>query len=428
MPQQSTTSKHQFPGTPPKEALRWFASKSLKPSFDYRDVWREEHNQAFTVAKAMQLDVLSDIHSALVRNMQSGKTLPEFQQDLRPLLEKRGWWGKQEGVDPETGEVKTVQLGSPRRLKVIYQTNIKQARAAGREERAQRVKKRFPYAMYVIGPSENHRPEHVAWHGLVLPVDDPFWDTHTPTNGWGCKCSKRFITKFQYKQLKKTGIPNPVAENEYDSEGNRTGRKARKMMPIKTKSPALDFYKWENPRTGELMQVPGGIDPGFDYNPGKDRTAKQLQYVTSKLIGAKPKLARAATQQLVSGHSFKSWYQQPSGSFPIAVLPKAHADEIGASSHVVLISAETAKKQIKKHSEITAAEYLAVQQIIETGERVQDGANHLIYILDQAPGYTLIVKATKSGAGLYLQSLRRLSKQQAKRDEELKRLRKKGGD
>jgi len=35
--------------------------KKLKVAFSYKDVWNEEHATAFTVAKAMQLDVLSDI-------------------------------------------------------------------------------------------------------------------------------------------------------------------------------------------------------------------------------------------------------------------------------------------------------------------------------------------------------------------------------
>jgi len=28
---------------------------------------------------------------------------------------------------------------------------------------------------------------------------------------------------------------------------------------------------WENTRTGETVQVPVGIDPGWDYNPGARR-------------------------------------------------------------------------------------------------------------------------------------------------------------
>jgi hypothetical protein len=43
----------------PKEALAYLKNKKLQPGFSYKDVWHEEHATAFTVAKAMQLDVLS---------------------------------------------------------------------------------------------------------------------------------------------------------------------------------------------------------------------------------------------------------------------------------------------------------------------------------------------------------------------------------
>lgn len=32
------------------------------------------------------------------------------------------------------------------------------------------------------------RPEHAAWHGVILPVDHPWWKRHYPPNGWKCRC------------------------------------------------------------------------------------------------------------------------------------------------------------------------------------------------------------------------------------------------
>ncbi len=56
-----------FVRRPPKEAMDWFSSKGMKPSFDYTDVWREEHATAFTVAKATKMDILSDIRGEVGR-------------------------------------------------------------------------------------------------------------------------------------------------------------------------------------------------------------------------------------------------------------------------------------------------------------------------------------------------------------------------
>jgi hypothetical protein len=38
----------------------------------------------------------------------------------------------------------------------------------------------------------------------------------------------------------------------------------------------MDYYEWTDKRTGEVHQVPKGIDPGWDYSPGKSAWGKKL--------------------------------------------------------------------------------------------------------------------------------------------------------
>jgi hypothetical protein len=59
------------------------------------------------------------------------------------------------------------------------------SRSAGQWQRIDRTKKTLPYLVYYLGPSANHRDEHVGWAGTILPVDHPWWDTHFVPNGWG---------------------------------------------------------------------------------------------------------------------------------------------------------------------------------------------------------------------------------------------------
>lgn len=257
-----------FPGPPPAEALEFFRAKKLKPGFDHRDTWKEEHQAAFTVAKAMQVDILGDIRSALDDALANGKTFEQFQKELQPILAAKGWWGIGTEFDPVTGQPREVQLGSPRRLRTIYETNVRQARSAGREERLQRTKATHPYAIYEVGPSENHRADHLSWHGVCLPIDDPWWDTHTPMNGWGCKCTKRAISKAVFDRLQRAGIPDPTAPQIVNAKGLPTGHRERRTIKIQTTAPKVKYRDWLNKRTGEIVKVPKGIDPGFDYNPG----------------------------------------------------------------------------------------------------------------------------------------------------------------
>ncbi|MEL6235640.1 MAG: head morphogenesis protein, partial [Pseudomonadota bacterium] len=112
----------------PSEAIDFFRSKGLTPElnrFDWRDHWRQEHARTFVVAKAMRDDVLKAIRSEVDRAIAEGRTLDQFRRDLQPKLEAFGWWGRQLETDPLTGETREVQLGSPSRLRTIFDTNMR---------------------------------------------------------------------------------------------------------------------------------------------------------------------------------------------------------------------------------------------------------------------------------------------------------------
>ncbi len=214
-------------------------SSKIVASFDWRDVWAQEHVQAFTVAKAMRLNVQVALKKAVGGAIKNGTPYSQFAKELKPKLQSMGWWGKSLVTDPITGEGVVAQLGSPRRLKVIYQSNIRSARSAGFWQRAQRTKRALPFLIYQLGPSEVHRPHHVAQEGKVYRVDDPYWNHWLGPNGWGCKCWARQISQSEADRL---GGVSPETD--------------------------LDLKNYTNKRTGEVTKVPNGIDPGWHTNPG----------------------------------------------------------------------------------------------------------------------------------------------------------------
>ncbi|HDL9510409.1 TPA: hypothetical protein PX800_000212 [Vibrio cholerae] len=230
----------------PKESLEWFKRKGIKPSFDYRDVWKEEHANAFTVAKMLNADLLVEVKQLVEQAIAEGQTFEQFRDLLKPLLVKSGWWGVQVMDDPLTQESKPVQLGSEGRLKTIYRTNMRTARAAGQWERIEKTKRAMPYLLYQLGSSREHRITHVRLSGVMLPVDDPFWNVFYPANGWGCKCWVRQVSKREAEKL--------IAEGK-----------------VKTSAPDTPNKQWVNKRTGEVEVLPEGIEPGWNYNPGKKR-------------------------------------------------------------------------------------------------------------------------------------------------------------
>lgn len=164
--------KTKFPGTPPKEAIEYFDSKGLEIGFDFADVWKEEHLASFTVAKIMEADVLADMRALVQGALEDGIGFHEFQRTARMLLDRSGWSDYNKNT-PEK-----------HRLRIIYDTNMRTARAVGQWQRIERTKTLLPFLVYELGPSVRHREWHEAWEGTTLPIDDQWWDDHATPNGF----------------------------------------------------------------------------------------------------------------------------------------------------------------------------------------------------------------------------------------------------
>jgi SPP1 gp7 family putative phage head morphogenesis protein len=228
---------------PPEEAMRFFRRKGLRTSFSWKDVWTVEHEAAFTVAKMADVDLLADVRDAVDQAIAEGQTLAQFKEAIIPRLVKAGWWGVREQVDPVTQRRELVQLGSPRRLQTIFRTNLMTAYSAGEWAQIAETAEDAPFLMYDAVDDNRTREQHRAWNGVALRWDDPWWRTHRPPNGWNCRCSVIQLSGDDLQAMGKT--PD--------------------------KAPPVKRREWVNKRTGEVMQVPLGIDPGWDYNPGAER-------------------------------------------------------------------------------------------------------------------------------------------------------------
>lgn len=179
----------------PADTVAYFRAKGFAISDDWQDVWTRAHARAFTVAKAAQMDVLTAIRNEVDAALSQGLTAKQFQANLKPQLEKLGWWGKKE-VDG-----REVQLGSPYRLNTIYRQNLQTAYMAGRYRRMLSRSKTHPYWQYVAIDDGQTRPAHARLRGKVFRFDDPIWDIIYPPNGWGCRCRVRALTEAQVKAM-----------------------------------------------------------------------------------------------------------------------------------------------------------------------------------------------------------------------------------
>lgn len=240
----------------PEKALAFFRAKGYATSFAWQDVWQQENDAAFTVAKMMNVDLLRDVRAAVDKALADGQSFEQFRGEIEGRLVQAGWWGKAEMADPVTGETKLVQLGSPRRLRTIFTTNLQTAYAAGHWQEIQATKASAPYLMYDAVDDASTREEHAAWDGTVLPADDSWWGTHMPPNDWGCRCG---VIQLSAEQVQAMGLDVAAA------------------------APPSPTREYTNPRTGAVERVPLGVGPGWAYNPGASRSQLLQQQLDEKL-------------------------------------------------------------------------------------------------------------------------------------------------
>jgi len=199
---------------PFREQAEFWRRKVNVPTATWRDLQRGDHAHGFMVAGAARVDLLDDLRKAVDRAVLDGATIEDFRRDFDAIVARTGW---------------DYKGGRNWRTRIIYTTNLRSSYQAGRWAQIQAIKHRRPYLQYIHNDSVKHpRPDHLAWHGVILRADDPWWDTHYGPNGYGCQCTARTLAERDLRRMGKDG-------------------------PDEAPTPPDDI---------------AGIDPGFDYNVG----------------------------------------------------------------------------------------------------------------------------------------------------------------
>ena len=77
----------------------------------------------------------------------------------------------------------------------------------------------FPYLQYVTAGDARVRQSHKDLNGIIKPVDSPFWDVHTPPNGWNCRCDVRQLDEAVETPDSEIKIPEDVPEHFQSNPG-----------------------------------------------------------------------------------------------------------------------------------------------------------------------------------------------------------------
>ena len=238
---------------PFREQIAFFLGKLNVPTRAWTDIWRDAHDTSFMVAGAYKADLIADFREAVRKGIEDGTTIQTFRKDFDTIVAKHGW---------------SYKGARGWRTRVIYETNIRTSYQAGRYAQLTDpdLLQSRPFWRYKHSDSVRFpRPQHLAWDDLVLRHDDPWWQAHFPPNGWGCKCT---VYAESDRTLRKLGKPGPDSAPPVEYETKTVG----------TRGPS--------PRT---VSVPKGIDPGWDYAPGRTVAERVREQIRQRTLAAWPR-------------------------------------------------------------------------------------------------------------------------------------------
>lgn len=272
-------------GMKPEDAIAFVKQKGFQVSWNWYEVRDAAHAQAFTVAKVARLDVLQDIRGAVESIFEKGWSLSQFKKNLTPILQAKGWWGKQAIVDSQ-GEAEIAQLGSPRRLETIYRTNTQSALMAARYKQMLANVQFRPYWMYVAVMDGRTRPSHAALNGRVFRWDDPIWQVLYPPNGYNCRCR---VVALSERDMKRRGLVLSSSDGLLVTREIDAGIDSRTGEVYKTEQTGIRLVHDGKP----IVFYP---DAGFNTNHGAAGLEQASLILARKVEFADPELGAQAMQ------------------------------------------------------------------------------------------------------------------------------------
>ena len=308
-----------------------------------------------------------------------------MEKELKPTLQKHGWFGKSvEVINPKTNEKKSIEVGASR-LKKIFYTNTRTAYAQSRA-RAQE-QSGDEYLRYVAILDSRTRHTHAQMHGLILKKNDEFWQKNYPPNGWNCRCrvdsySKDDLDEFGFKESSQAQKLN-VAEKDWDYD-TRNLEKNDNGLQLIIENKLKKYVK--NQPAREALKL---LREQVKENRSMYERIKGFWNETKKLA-----------QDEIHGAKGKEYIL-------IAFADERLQKELDTKAKAVRLSAETLATHFK-HEDITPFDYALVRRLLnDENAKIEKGNKdrHIVYFSKYGVDYKAVLKTTENHKEIYLQSL-----------------------
>ena len=237
-----------------ERAAELFMAKIGMTRDRFNELDAEMKSRAFTVSYVESLDKVKAIQDLLGKAVQEGTTLGKFRKVVADYLESTDW-----------------------HMETVFRTNIQSAYGAARWEAAQRLRSLRPYGRYSAVMDGRTRPTHAELHGLVYPLDHPFWRWYWPPWDYNCRCHVRTLTQWDLDQAgldPEVALPNVRLPKDFVSPARAGVEIDPEQLLLKRKLDADAHAKAHAKLSEELAYIERqrlpvtGVGPVGEYAPG----------------------------------------------------------------------------------------------------------------------------------------------------------------
>lgn len=349
----------------------YFRNKLALPSDRYDTIVGAEHDHGFIVAGATKADLVNDFKNVIQQAIDDGQSIGWFREQFDQIVTRHGWTGWKGQDTPQ---------GVAWRTKMIYTTNLRTSHAAARYAQMTDpdVLKSRPYWRWVHRSERFPRPQHVAWHGMVLRANDPWFLEHYPPCEWGCNCIIEAINERELKRLGKSG-PDAVPPDER--------------------------YNYTVPLTGEVVSLPVGVGYGWNHTAGRSAAELAMDAQLQKLEDIDTAIARATIARLRDAPVFDHFLSgQLQGNFPVAVVGRT-GQAAAKKPTLALLSQQSLTGQLAVNPEAKLQDYRLVQQILDQGQVAQHGDQRVVIAAIDEVTYRAVLNPATDGSKNFMLTL-----------------------
>lgn len=180
------------------EAVEAFTSRRVVTREEADTLEGYARQRVWWISGVVQMDIVNDAHASLLKAMDEGISFEDWKREIGPKLEAA--WGHRDA----------------HRLRTIYTNATHFSYAAGRErqQRDPAVAALRPYFEFVAVEDLSECEICAACDGVVLPIDHPWWGTHSPLMHHLCRCQKRSLRAKTALATGVTQAPPEVAAGD----------------------------------------------------------------------------------------------------------------------------------------------------------------------------------------------------------------------